>query len=281
MLTFLRKPYPFNDDLKRNAKVIFFISVSIFVFLLLFQPLDISILENKEKIYLIIGLGIITFLSLSTNLLVLPSMFPKIFLHREWIVWKEIFWNLWLLFTISFGYFLLYKTLGILEFDFYMVIKLILIAVMPLTLLIVFNQNRLLQLHLHIANDLNKKLNDNKLIHDKLVHFDSDYQKENFSIRARLILLIRSADNYIEIFWREGDLIKKQLIRSTLSKTQILLSEYNYIIKCHRSFIVNVNFIDRVEGNTQGYKLFIENINFEIPVSKTSIELLKDKVKSL
>lgn len=281
MLTFLRKPYPFNDDLKRNAKIIFFISISIFVFLLLFQPLDISNIENQDKIYLIIGLGIITFLSLSVNLMVLPSILPKIFLHREWIVWKEVLWNLWLLFTISFGYFLLYKILGIVEFDFYMVIKLILIAVMPLTLLIVFNQNRLLQLHLHIANDLNKKLNDNKYIHDKLVDFDSDYQKDKFSIKARLIFLIRSADNYIEIFWKEGDFIKKQLVRSTLLKTQELLSEYNYIFKCHRSFIVNVNYIDRVEGNTQGYKLFLENIDFEIPVSKTSIELLREKIKSL
>lgn len=281
MLKFLRKPYPFNDDLKRNAKIIFFISISIFVFLLLFQPLDIINLENRDKLYLIIGLGIITFLSLSVNLLVLPSLFPKVFLHREWIVWKEIFWNLWLLFTISFGYFLLYKILGILDFDFYMVVKLVLIAVMPLTLLIVFNQNRLLRLHLFTANLLNKKLNESKSVQDQLVHFDSDYQKDKLSIKARLLLLVRSADNYIEIFWKEGDSIKKQLLRGTLLKTQELLSEYNYIFKCHRSFIVNINYIDRVEGNTQGYKLFLENIDFEIPVSKTSINILKDKIKAL
>ena len=281
MFEFLRKPYPFNDDLKRNAKIIFFISISIFGFLLIFQPLDISILENKDKIYLVVGLGIITFLSLSINLLVLPSLFPNIFLNREWIVWKEIFWNLWLLFTISFGYFLSYKTLGILEFDFYMVVKLILIAIMPLTLLIVFNQNRLLKLHLNTANELNSKLNENKFIHDKLVHFDSENQKDKLSIKARLLLLIKSADNYIEIYWREGNTIKKQLLRGTLLKTQDLLSEYNYIFKCHRSYLVNINFIDRVEGNSQGYKLFLENIDFEIPVSKTSINHLKEKIKSL
>lgn len=281
MFKFLRKPYPFNDDLKRNAKIIFFISISIFVFLFLFQPLDISLLENKEKIYLIIGLGIITFLSLSLNLLVLPSLFPKIFLHREWIVWKEIFWNLWLLFTISFGYFLLYEILGVLEFDFYMVIKLILIAVMPLTLLIVFNQNRLLRLHLFTAKEINKKLNESKHIDEQLIHFDSEYQKDKLSIKARLLLLIKSADNYIEIYWKEGDAIKKQLLRGTLLKTQNLLAEYNYIFKCHRSFLVNINFIDRVEGNSQGYKLFLENIDFEIPVSKISVKSLKEKIKSL
>lgn len=278
-MNFLKKPYPFNDDLKRNAKLIFFISVSIFAFLLLFQPLDISILPNRDKIYLVIGLGVITFLSLSLNLLVIPSMFPKIFLHREWIIWKEIIWNLWMLFTIAFGYFLSYKLLGILEVDFYMIVKLILIAIIPLTLLIVFNQDRLLRLHLKIANELNSKLKDTKADVEKLVHFDSDYQKDKLSMKARLLLLIRSADNYIEIFWKDGDQINSRLVRSTLLKAQDLLSDYPYVFKCHRSYIVNINHIDRVEGNSQGYKIFIENIDFEIPVSKSAVDQLKDKVK--
>ncbi len=281
MLKFLKKSYPFNDDLKRNAIIIFFISIGVFVFLFLFQPLDISTLGDKEKIYLVGGLGIITFLSLSLNLMVLPSLLPKVFLHREWIVWKEILWNLWLLFTISFGYFLMYKTLGILVFDFYMVVRLILIAIVPLTLLIVFNQNRLLKLHLKTAYDLNEKLRESKTDSEKLIHFDSEYQKDKLSIKARLLLLIRSADNYIEIFWKDGDSIKSQLIRSTLLKAQILLEDYSYIFKCHRSFIVNINFIDRVDGNSQGYRLFFENIEFEIPVSKLSIVQLKEKIESL
>jgi len=276
---FLKKPYPFNDDLKRNAKIIFFISICIFGFLLLFQPLDISEIGNREKLYLGAALGVITFLSLSINLLVLPSMFPKIFIHREWIVWKEIIWNLWMLFTIAFGYFLSYKTLGILVFDFNMIIKLILIAIVPLTILIVFNQNRLLRMHLKTANELNAKLKDSKTDMDKLIHFDSEYQKDKLSMKARLLLLIRSADNYIEIFWKDGDTINSRMIRSTLTKAQDLLSDYSYVFKCHRSFIVNINYIDRVEGNSQGYRLFIENIDFEIPVSKTAVDQLKEKVK--
>jgi len=281
MDNFLQKPYPFNDDLKRNAKIIFFISISIFVFLLVFQPLDISNLANKEKLSLIAGLGVITFLSLSLNLMVLPSLFPKIFLHREWIVWKEILWNLWMLFTIAFGYFLLYKTLGILEFDFYMIVKLNLFAIIPLTLLIVFNQDRLLRLHLKIATEINAKLKESKVVQDKLVHFDSDYQKDKLSIKARLLLLIRSADNYIEVFWKDGDIIKRQLIRGTLAKAHDLLSDYNYIFKCHRSFLVNINYIDRVEGNSQGYKIYFKDIDFEIPVSKLAVDELKEKIQLL
>ncbi|MBI9065953.1 MAG: LytTR family transcriptional regulator [Salinivirgaceae bacterium] len=281
MLEFLKKPYPFNDDLRRNAKMIFFISISIFVFLLLFQPLEISSIQNREKFLLIVGLGVITFLALSLNLLILPSLLPNIFLKKEWIVWKEIFWNLWTLFIISFGYFLSYKTLGILEFDFYMMVKLILIAFFPLTLLIVFNQNRLLRLHLKTANELNDRLKESKHDQDKLVHFDSEYQKDKLLLKARLLLFIRSADNYIEVFWKDGNKINRRLVRSTLAKAQELLIDYNFIFKCHRSFIVNINFIDKVEGNSQGYKLFFEDIDFEIPVSKIAVDELKKKVSFL
>lgn len=281
MENFLKRPYPFNDDLKHNAKIVFFISIGIFAFLYTFQPLDISSLENKDKIYLIAGLGVITFLSLSVNLMVLPSLFPKIFLHREWIVWKEIIWNVWILSTITFSYFLLYKTLGVFEMDFYTIVKLLLFAVVPLALLIIFNQDRLLRLHLKVAKELNEELKESKTVNEKLIHFESEYQKDKLSIKARLLLFIRSADNYIEVFWKDGDTVHKQLIRSTLVKANELLHDYSYIFKCHRSFIVNVNHIDKVEGNSQGYKLYFENVDFEIPVSKVAVGKLKDKIKSL
>lgn len=281
MFEFLKKPYPFNEDLKRNAKVIFFISISILVFLLLFQPLEISELARKDKIYLVIGLGVITFLSLSINLLVLPSLWPQIFLRKEWVIWKEILWNLWLLFTIAFGYFLMYKTLGIIEFNFNMIIKMLLIAVIPLTALIVFNHNRLLSQHLKTANELNAQLQSIKQSENKLVHFDSDYQKDKLSVKARLLILIRSADNYIEVFWKSDDKVRSRLIRSTLKKAEKLIEEYNYFFKCHRSYIVNINYIDRVEGNSQGYNLYFDQLNFDVPVSKSSVNVLKERVKFL
>jgi len=128
MLEFLNKPYPLNDDLKHNTKIIFFISVGVFVFLFLFQPLQIDALATRDKYILVIGMGIITFLSLSLNMLILPSLFPKILHGSSWNVKKEIFWDLWILFTVSVGYFLYYKVLEIMEFGFDMIIKLILIA---------------------------------------------------------------------------------------------------------------------------------------------------------
>jgi len=272
------KPYPFSDDLKHNTKIIFFISVGIIVFLLLFQPFDISILAKKEKYYLIIGFGTITFVSLSIHLLFIPSLFSEKFLSSNWKIKKEIIYNTWILFTILTGFFFYYKTIGMLKVDFKLVIKLIFTAIIPITGLIVINHNHMLRSHLKLADELNKKLKENKLIQDKIVHFNSDYQKDSLAIKVSLVLFIRSANNYIEVFWKEMDSIKNQMVRCSMANAEELLKEQKFIIKCHRSYIVNINYIDRFEGNSQGYKLFFDNINFSIPVSKNFVEKLRELI---
>jgi len=278
MLEFLKKPYPFNDDLKHNTKIIFFISIGVFGFLFLFQPLDIDALATRDKYLLAIGLGAITFLSLSLNLLILPSLFPKVLHGASWNVKKEILWDLWILFTVGFGYFLYYKTLGIMEFGFSMIIKMILIAIVPTSVLIVFNRNRMLRAHLRTATDLNKKLKEHKTKPDKLVHFISDYQKDNLSIKINMILFIRSANNYIEVFWKEAQMVKSQMVRYSLMKAEEILKDDKFIFKCHRSYMANVNHIERIEGSSQGYKLYFDQVDFPVPVSKNYSHKLKELI---
>jgi len=278
MQNLFNKPYPFNDDLKHNSKIIFFISVGVLLFLMLLQPFEISLLPMPEKYYLIIGFGVITFLSLSLNLLFIPSLFPKIFSSSKWNIKKEIFWNLWILFTILTGYFFYCKTLAVLKFDFNMVIKLILTAIIPISGLIIINQNKMLRSHLKLADDINKKLKDNKLRQEEIIYFNSDYQKDSLAIKVSLLLFIRSANNYIEIFWKDGESFKNQMVRCSMAYAEDLLKEHKFIVKCHRSFIVNINYIDRFEGNLHGYKLFFENIDFPIPVSKNFASKLQELI---
>jgi hypothetical protein len=278
MWNVFNKPYPFNDDLKHNTKIIFFISLGVFGFLFLFQPFDISALPTKEKFYLMAGLAVVTFLSLSFNLLFIPSLFPKKFSSTNWNIKKEIFWNTWILFITLGGYFLLNNSLGVIKFGFALIIKLILTAVVPISVLIIINHNKMLRSHLKLADELSKKLKDNKLIQDKIVYFHSDYQKDSLAIKVSLLLLIRSANNYIEVFWKEGEIVKNQMVRCSMVNAEETLKEHKFIFKCHRSFMVNINYIDKIEGNSQGYKLFFEDINFPVPISKNTVTRLKELI---
>ena len=278
MFKFLNKPYPFNDDLKYNSKLIFFISIGVLGFLYLFQPLEVSLMDAREKLYVVLGLAAITFLSLSLNLLILPSLFPGIFIKRVWNIKKEILWNLWILTTISVGYYLYYKLLDIFAIDFRMVLGLIVIAIIPITGLIVVNRNRMLRSNLRLAERINKKLQENKSMDHKLVHFQSEYAKDNLSVKVNLIVLIRAANNYIEVFWKEGKNIRSQMIRTSLKKAEELFRDDHFIFKCHRSFLVNTHHIDKIEGNIQGYKIYFDMIDFPVPVSKKFAYKLKQLV---
>lgn len=278
MLEFLNKPYPFNNDLKHNTKIIFFLSVGVFGFLFLFQPLQINELGTRDKYFLVIGLGVITFLSLSLNLLILPSLFPGILRGTSWNVKKEILWDIWILFTVCVGYFLYYKALGIMEFGFEMIISMVLIATVPISVLIVLNRNRLLRSHLNLARELNIKLKENKSLPDKLVHFVSDYQKDNLSIKVSMILFVRSANNYIEVFWKEEQGVKSQMVRCSLTKAEEILKEDKFIFKCHRSYLANINHIDKIDGSPQGYRLYFEKVDFQVPVSKNYADKLKELI---
>ncbi len=278
MLKFLKNPYPFNDDVKQNARVIFFISIGVFVFLFLFKPMQIDQLATRQKYFLVIGLGIITFLSFSLNLLILPALLPKIFEHRSWNIKKEILWDLWILFTVSVGYYLYYKALDIMVFEFEVIIKLILIAIIPTSVLITINRNRLLKTHLHTAQKINRKLQENREIDENLVHFVSDYQKDSLSVKVSQILLIRSAGNYIEVFWKQGAEASHQMVRYSLTNAEELLKEYKFIMRSHRSCLVNINHINRVEGNSQGYRIYFEMIDFAVPVSKNYVNKLRELI---
>ncbi|MFO7657034.1 MAG: LytTR family DNA-binding domain-containing protein [Bacteroidales bacterium] len=277
-MNIFNKPYPFNDDLKYNTKVIFFISIGVFVFLFLFQPFNISTLPKLEKFYFITGLAVITFLALSFHLLFLPSLFPKKFSSTGWNIKKEILWNLWILFTILAGYFFLNNHLGVMKVGFSMVIKSVLTAVIPISVLIIVNHNKKLRSHVKLADELSKKLKENKSVQEKIIYFNSDYQKDSLALKVNSLVFIRSANNYIEIFWKEGGLVKNQMVRCSMIYAEENLNEHKFIFKCHRSFLVNINFIDKIEGNTQGYKLFFEDVNFPIPVSKNSVSRLKELI---
>jgi len=111
-----------------------------------------------------------------------------------------------------------------------------------------------------------------------VIYFNSDYQKDSLAVKVSLLLFIRSANNYIEVYWKEGENIKSQMIRCSLLYAENLLKEYKFMVKCHRSYLVNINFLDRIEGNSQGYKIFIENITFPIPVSKPSVVKLQELI---
>jgi DNA-binding LytR/AlgR family response regulator len=92
--------------------------------------------------------------------------------------------------------------------------------------------------------------------------------KEKTEIRLSDLILIKSIDNYVEIYAADEGRIQSHILRSSLKRIEQDLTDRPFIFKCHRAFLVNVRNIHRVAGNTQGYRLIFQGIEFEVPVSR-------------
>lgn len=280
-LKYFQKPYPFNDDLTQNTKLIFFISLVLLVLVFLFQPFDLSTLKREDKYLLIGGIIFVTFVGLSINLLLIPAFLSKKNIFKNWTVLKEIWWNIWILFTLVSGYFIYFRISGSFGFGFYILLKIVVISAIPISILIPYNRNRLLKNYLQSALELNTYLEKKANPIPEIIHLKSDYEKDDLSVDVNTLLYIRSANNYIEVFWTEKGKTLSQLIRCTLKYAEDAFVDYPYIFKCHRAFIVNINFVKKVEGKSQGYTLYVGGDNHLVYVSRNFILQFKEKFHKL
>lgn len=278
MLRFLKKSYPFNNDIMHNAKVIFFISVVIGAFLFLFRPFNYNELSGRNLLILSTAISLITFSVLSINMIVLPAYIKSIVDIRRWNILKEIIWDLWLFTSVSFGYFLFFRLNPVFDISKNDVLKISLISIFAISILVVLNQNRLVKLNLNLALNLNQKLMAKFNSGQDKVFFESEYKKDSLSLTVDSIRLIKSSGNYIEIYFSENGKIIKHLIRNTLKYAEELLKNYNFIFRCHRTFLVNINFIQKAEGTPQGVKIHLKEIDILIPVSRNYAGKLQELI---
>ncbi len=92
------------------------------------------------------------------------------------------------------------------------------------------------------------------------------------------LLFIQSCDNYANVVRQKNGSTTEKLLRSSLKniEEQITLP---FIVRCHRSFIVNLSLVRAITGNSRNYTLSLKNYPTPIPVSRESekhvLELLE------
>jgi DNA-binding LytR/AlgR family response regulator len=130
-------------------------------------------------------------------------------------------------------------------------------------------------------------LHENRLMQDKLKHFtqnysnrfielNSDNDSNNIKILVSELVFIKSADNYVEVGFLEGGEFKKKMIRNTLKNIEQQLKEFNNFIRTHRSSIVNMKYIDKLNKNFSTYWLTLDETKETIPVSRQYLMAVRD-----
>lgn len=275
------KPYPFTDDLKLNLQSVSGISLGLFLFLLFFQPLDPPVDEFNRKLLILAGFGVIHLLLLAVCRIVIPSLLPGLFAPEKWTIKKEALLDLLFLILNSVAFSFYARYVGKIGINFHIAVNIVLISAASVALLTVINEYKFLKNKLQSFMAQNKSLDtkepDNELLNG--IEFESENQSESFFLFPEQIILIKSAGNYIEIIYKQNEKAGRRMIRNTLAYTEQLLAKYPFLIRCHRSSVVNINSIQKVNKTTEGLKLDLFDYSRAVNVSRQYVLKVKEALE--
>lgn len=276
----LKQPYLIKDSVADKLKMSFIYGTFVALFLLVFQPFGLSNMGGfLFKVCLIYG-SITTAAIIILNIVIAP-LFPNYFDEQKWNTGREIVWTIINILSIGLANAIYTSYLS----DSSMSIKYILIfelytfmvSVLPITFIIIYQESKSSRRYIELSQDINHKLTAHTNPISTII-IDSQNQNEELMINSSDLLFIKAADNYIEVYYLERGEVRNSMLRNTLKSVEEIFTENENIIRCHKSYLVNLQYVNNVSGNAQGYKLHFRFTDIPIPVSRKLNDFVKEKL---
>jgi len=106
---------------------------------------------------------------------------------------------------------------------------------------------------------------------EEMIQIESKLKKETLEFYPSQFLYAESDGNYVVFYLQEKNEIKKKIIRNSISQVENQLTSQTRFFRTHRSFIVNLEKVTGKDGNTSGYRITVEGLSTEIPVSRQNV----------
>lgn len=249
------------------------LSFGVFLFVLFFQPFPLDWFDYNNRLIFIAGMGVIVFLCM-----VLIRLFSSLwFQYEEQVNAMHEFHplvrilGLLALSSVAFAFYLRY--VGHVKISFHVMLKVLLICLAAPVVLRIFEiihalrlQNESLLLEKRTLQKQLEKYEEDYL--NKSIEFVSENNTELLKLQVSEVAFIRSADNYVEIVYREAGEFKKKLIRNTLKAMEQQIKMYSNFLRCHRICIVNTHFIEKLNASYDNHWISIKGSGEKIPVSR-------------
>ena len=153
-------------------------------------------------------------------------------------------------------------------------IKTILILFIPYTMCYTYF---VWQENLRELRSLRKQIDrDETVLQKAYIQILDEKGEMRLSIRRENLVAIESADNYVCIYYLNGDKTKKSMVRNTLSRVADHL-QGTRIVRCHRSYMINLDHAKIMHRDKEGVfiELGIEGIP-DIPISRTYADNVRE-----
>lgn len=261
--SFLNNRFSLLDKKADRYLLIVVVFVFSVVFLNIFQPFNIARWYSDS--------GIIQFLRLSSygfviGIVFLFTQFPlrKIFKVENFKIKSYLLWLAIEIALINLVYIFLYgNPIGNFKNDLVFSLKHTLLSIwLPYSfaILIVYYKNQREEIE-------SLKSNLVKPNEKRLIVFKDENGKIKFSVQATDLLLLESTDNYVSVFYILQNKVQRKLLRNSLKNMEEMLKE-NSVVRCHRSFMVNITNVEFMQKEYKKFNLKIKHFEKLIPVSE-------------
>ncbi len=272
----------FKDELGR----IFIVSIGVFLFILFFQPFPLGMLDYDNRLLYVTGFGLINFLSAWIILILMPFLLPKLFKVTEWDNGPPFLTSLLLLVITAIAFAFYIRFVGKIPLSLYILFKVFLVCLLPLIIITLLYKSKSME---SLIADLQeeKKYFISKLVVKEKTEEEEEFEiiSENKSDKLKLkysnVVFVKSADNYIEVYFLENNQLEKALVRNTLKSIESQLANHKNFIRCHRTSIVNNQYIEKLARDFSGYYLKMRYFDENLSVSRPFLLQVKDSLSTV
>lgn len=273
LLQFLTEPYPHRNNARTDILVALGIGFFVGWFIVTFQVGRSYDWEHPYKNLFLWGYGAVTFIAIFFMRFIPPRIFPVIFLEKRWTVGKQILYVLFSFILTIIACYFYYSWFFELTFRWRHLFSFLTIsstiAVFPLSALVLLDYIRQLKKYQAGAKKVELHHSSSALPSDSLpVSLKDEQGQIQFILDLDSIFYLQSAANYVEVFYLKEDQIKKELLRNTLKDVEAQLPSGKFL-RVHRSYLVQIDKVEEVTGNAQGYKLHFAHAIDPVPVSRS------------
>ena len=114
---------------------------------------------------------------------------------------------------------------------------------------------------------------------DDLLTFRGQGSNDRIAVSVDKFFYAQAQDNYVELKYLHQGNVAKFLMRASISKLADTVK--STVVRSHRSFLVNLYQVKMIRGNDADARLTLEQIDEEIPVSKTYSAQVMEELRKL
>lgn len=282
MIEYLKRPSPVLEKLSSRFILVGSVSIFIFLFLWIFQPFGLPDAYKYSAALISLGYALLTFV---VFILMMGFVNPRLqsYYKERFTLGKHIgviLVSITILGLLNGAYasYVLEKSyiedIGIQNAIVNQLFYTYAVALFPTIAVLVYFELRQRNYYVEQSGQINRSPKDSVVFAQEAEKIEvvGDSAGEQSSFYASDFLFAKAAGNYVELYYTDNGSVSKEVLRLTLSGLLNQIDKVDAsIFQTHRSYVVNLQAIAKVEGNAQGYTLALLDSDEMVPVSRGKI----------